>query len=334
MQLNEMLPKTLTLGDPVTLHGLGMIPVLNGSPTEFPELDLLDQALDRGTLKISEVSEGGSVPFLMAENRGANPVLILDGEELRGGKQNRIVNTTILIAAGSGVKISIPVSCVEAGRWDYRSDHFESGKAIFRAKSRAVQKMGVTQSVRNRMGFQSDQAGVWREVQESLGELAVRSATSDFMEGRKKIAHRIEEFVEGLRPVDYQTGAIFFSPRGVLGLELLATPRLFSSSIEKILGSFAFEVIDSGGFQTVDTHAVRAWWEKVLQTGCSLHASPGLGEDLRVNEADCIGSGLYWNETLVHFSCFPIERRGAGDGRRGSKRASASERRRHMNRRS
>jgi len=51
-------------------------------------------------------------------------ILILDGEELVGAKQNRVVNTTLLIAAASSTVI--PVSCVEQGRWDYDSPDFRS----------------------------------------------------------------------------------------------------------------------------------------------------------------------------------------------------------------
>jgi hypothetical protein len=44
------------------------------------------------------VSEGGSVPNLRVINKTPHHVLLFDGEELKGAKQNRILNTTILIA--------------------------------------------------------------------------------------------------------------------------------------------------------------------------------------------------------------------------------------------
>jgi len=68
------------------------------------------------------VFEAGSVPELLVKNLAPSPVLILDGEELIGAKQNRIVNLTILVAAGQTLRI--PVSCVEAGRRVHRSREF------------------------------------------------------------------------------------------------------------------------------------------------------------------------------------------------------------------
>jgi len=58
---------------------------------------LLDEALSENLIEVVEVSEGGSVPELKVVNKAARMVLILDGEELVGAKQNRIVNTTILV---------------------------------------------------------------------------------------------------------------------------------------------------------------------------------------------------------------------------------------------
>jgi hypothetical protein len=324
MHLHEVISKNLILGDPFTVHGLGIIPLLGDTALDLPPIDLLERALDGGTLKITEVSEGGSVPFLRAENNGSKPVLILDGEELTGGKQNRIVNTTIIIAAETSIKI--PVSCVEAGRWNRRREDFASGEALFRAKSRAVQKAGVTMSLRMEGNFRSDQGQVWREVDESLSELRVHSPTSNFTEGREQVSHRIEEFVDRIRPVDRQVGAVFFSPAGVLGAELLGTRDLFAASLAKIVRSFAFEVLSVPGFETVQPEPVKNWWEKVLEASLAGHPSPGAGEDVRIDARDLIGSGLLWNNTLIHFSCFPGEE--ARPSREtNSRRASVGERR-------
>ena len=58
------------------------------------------------------MSEAGSVPYLQAVNKGPWPVLIFDGEELVGAKQNRITNATILVGVGKTV---LPVSLRGAG---------------------------------------------------------------------------------------------------------------------------------------------------------------------------------------------------------------------------
>jgi hypothetical protein len=81
-----------------------------------------------------------------AVNDGVRPVLLLDGEEVIGAKQNRIINLTVLVAAGTTVQL--PVSCVEQGRWSMQSLRFaEAGRTMF-ASGRARKMRDVTASLR------------------------------------------------------------------------------------------------------------------------------------------------------------------------------------------
>src|ERR1017187_6899483 len=77
-------------------------------PSEVGYL-LLDDAVNRGLARITEAGDAGSIPELQLENDAENPVLLLDGEELLGAKQDRVLNLTIL--APPKRTILIPVSC-------------------------------------------------------------------------------------------------------------------------------------------------------------------------------------------------------------------------------
>lgn len=112
---------TFQLGDPVEHRGIVITPL-------FPVCDsvasyiTLDEALPRG-LTISETSDAGSVPELAVINPLDVSVLLYDGEELVGAKQNRILNVSVLV--GAGARLPIPVSCVEQGRWARSSTDFD-----------------------------------------------------------------------------------------------------------------------------------------------------------------------------------------------------------------
>ena len=97
-----------------------------------PQNDLeflsLEDALKEDLITITEVDKSGTVPDLKAINRSDIPVLLLDGEELVGAKQNRVLNTSILLKENS--EFVVPVSCTEEGRWSYKSAEFaEIGRA-------------------------------------------------------------------------------------------------------------------------------------------------------------------------------------------------------------
>ena len=83
-----------------------MVPVVSDCDDGLAYI-ALKEALSGGSIEIREVSESGSVPELRVVNRAGKMVLNLEGEELVGAKQNRIVNTTILVAAGVEIVIQI-----------------------------------------------------------------------------------------------------------------------------------------------------------------------------------------------------------------------------------
>lgn len=103
----------VVVGKPTAYKNLTLYPLLADGP-QAPEYRLLEAALGDQSARVTEVSDAGHVPELKFINEGARPVLLLDGEELVGAKQNRILNLRVL--APAKCTIIIPVSCVEAGR--------------------------------------------------------------------------------------------------------------------------------------------------------------------------------------------------------------------------
>jgi len=81
-------------------------------------------------LKITEINKGGSVPELKVTNTAMQYVLLLDGEELMGAKQNQVLNATVLLRPNS--ETVIPVSCTEQGRCAYSSEEFSSSGHVIK----------------------------------------------------------------------------------------------------------------------------------------------------------------------------------------------------------
>jgi hypothetical protein len=115
---------------------------------------LSDEAITAGSVNVEAVSDGGAVPNLVGTNHGTSKVLFLEGEELRGAKQNPLLNKSVLVPAHS--KTTILVSCVEPGRWRYRSRQFVSGGSHSSSKLRHYLKQSVSESVKAGRGHTSD----------------------------------------------------------------------------------------------------------------------------------------------------------------------------------
>jgi hypothetical protein len=151
-----------------------------------PDYLVLEEALSQGAVDVTEVSQGGSVPDLKLINKSANKLLVVDGEELIGAKQNLIVNATFLISGNT--EVIIPVSCVEQGRWSYRSHKFASGEKVMPPSMRLKNQRAVAMNLKEGSGYRSDQGMIWDELVLKSDRMAVHSATgamADLFEGQR-----------------------------------------------------------------------------------------------------------------------------------------------------
>ena len=124
---------------------------------------------------MSEVSDDGSVPELLFKNLGDRPVLLVEGEELVGAKQNRTLNISIL--APPGRETRIPVTCVEGGRWGYGNDVvFQPSDRAHYARGRRTKREAVN---RNRAATRSAvpriQGAVWEDIDAKMAAMSARS---------------------------------------------------------------------------------------------------------------------------------------------------------------
>lgn len=161
MQLINDTLSALSISAPQSFSNLAVYPLI--APADLdPDYLVLNEALARKLARVTEVSAGGSVPELAFENQADQGVLLLDGEELVGARQNRVLNITILV--GGHKSVVIPVSCVEHGRWRYNSDEFASADHALFSKARAKKARHVSASMRDSGTRHSDQGEVWDDI--------------------------------------------------------------------------------------------------------------------------------------------------------------------------
>ena len=77
----------------------------------------MDEAVRAKTLDVAEIDEGGRVSTIKVVNKSDRLVFLMAGELLVGCKQDRVINTSMMVPTMG--KLHIPATCVEAGRWTY-----------------------------------------------------------------------------------------------------------------------------------------------------------------------------------------------------------------------
>jgi hypothetical protein len=192
---------------------------------------------------VAEVSESGTVPELLFVNDGAEKVLLVDGEELVGARQNRILNVTLLV--GGEQKVVIPVSCVEQGRWAWKSRHFASADRALFAKARAKKAQQINASLRESGSRYANQAEIWSDISAKAMCLQVNSNTDAMADIFDRQSAHIEDYVAAFKPQPRQAGALFTIDGGVHGLELFDSDETFRKFMPKLVRSYALDAIEN-----------------------------------------------------------------------------------------
>ena len=108
-----------------------------------------------------QYNRGDQVNTLVLVNNSDKPLLLLAGEIVTGGKQDRVIAKDRIVPAGSD-PIDLNVFCIEPGRWTEATPVFGAS-----AKSPAMGLM-VQPSVRAKAMVEKDQQEVWNSVHGSI----------------------------------------------------------------------------------------------------------------------------------------------------------------------
>ena len=230
----------LVPGPPHTAGLLTLIP-LTGPSSEACFTSLATPGIS-DLVQVRELSESGRVRSLVVENRSPFPTFLLDGEEVLGGKQSRVVNSSLLVPPGS--ETVIPVSCCEAGRWARSVDGgFRSEGRAMPSSMRSSKSMRVSANLRRSGQHDGDQRAIWEDIAQYSAERGVRSRTSAMGDVFEADRQQLKELIEEVEPLPNQVGVIAVAAGNLLAVEVLASAALYAEVHRKLLHSFGSEAI-------------------------------------------------------------------------------------------
>ena len=308
--------ESLAIGQPTHFQNLTIFSLRGGQPGPRDYLTLRE-AIETGQAQLSEVSDRGSVPELRFENSARQPVLILDGEELVGAKQNRIANVTIL--APGEATITLPVSCVEAGRWSDHGERFTPSNRAYFSEGRRRKTAAVSDSLREFGDRDADQSEVWDELALKLDALEVDSTTGAMADMFEQHEARISDYVAAFEAEAGQVGAVFAIGDRIEGLELFDNAETFAEMLPKLVRSYAIDALSRAGLtdRKAKTFLAHAFVLTLARARMEHYPAVGLGTEVRLTAHGVVAAGLVESERVVHLVGFsaPAEtRRQDSDG--------------------
>jgi hypothetical protein len=294
--------ESLRLGDFRHYGALTMVPLV--SPlSPGAEYLVLDEALATGRFQIGEVSDGGLVPVLRATNFTDRPVFLLEGEELIGAKQNRVLNLSVLIPAGAAV--IIPVSCVEAGRWRRHSSDFSASSNTQFAGGRARKIAQVSRSLAEDVTPRSDQSDVWAMIADRAVQLGVESDTRAMADIFRHHSRSIDEYCRALVPVQDQVGGIFIIGGVIVGLDAFDNATSYAKLHRKLVAGYAADALcirSPGGAMPRDE--VNNFLKCTKSSEATSFDVVGSGRSVRLESNKLTGAALVADGRVLHLSIF------------------------------
>ncbi|MDG2222060.1 MAG: hypothetical protein P8L85_11805 [Rubripirellula sp.] len=232
---------SLQIADAHTFDGLTVFPIRSSTDSRV-EYQLADEALKQETICIEELGISGSVPELQVRNLSKTSVLFIEGQELVGAKQNRVLNTSLLIPAETVSKI--PVSCVEKRRWRYNGKKTFSSGANATTELRGKLKKSVSNAIEAKQGHRSDQREVWTEVSKLHRANGVTSSTGSMSAAFEKHKRKTSAYKQKLPYVDGAIGIAIVINQQVVTVDLFDRPDTCRKVWDRLVMSAIFDVTE------------------------------------------------------------------------------------------
>ncbi len=290
-------PETWRIGEPVRYENMSIFPLIAKSGADTSVFETLDEGLASGEVLVTEhgseylrrsrdgstapspgYNSGAAVNQLVLINRGKRPLILLAGEVVSGGKQDRVIGKDRIVPVGAA-PLPLDVFCVEHGRWTPGAEQFSAAQLM------------VHPSVREKAAVEQDQKQVWAAVRgegdavgstsesvtveaeagaaapaissRNLSEAIESAGTQSYQKIYKSspIGSSVETFAEeiqrrferetgGLKG-EHVVGVVVAFGREVAWSDIFASSELFDSYWPKLLRSYVVEAMTRPGMRRV-----------------------------------------------------------------------------------
>lgn len=268
------------------------------------EYATLDEALLDKMLEVTEINEGGHVPSIKVANKSERMIFLMAGELLVGCKQDRVLNTSMMVPKST--EMPIPVACVEAGRWGYKSAKFRSGQTSSHSYLRMILSKETSARYRANGAPGSGQGAVWAEVARKMSSMGSRSSSSALHDMFADYNEKLNQVVQSLSVPEGCYGAVFAVNGKILGGDLFDKTATFVKLWPKLVKSYAVDALeDANDTQKVlQPESVLEWTKSAQSAKQEWFDSPGLGQDVRIEGESVMGAALVTGQQLVHLELF------------------------------
>lgn len=257
------------------------------------DLLTLEKGIELGLVNVKEC-EQSQVNTLIVENNAVTPLILIDGEEVVGGDQNRIVSQTVIIAPQSSMKI--PVNCSEQGRWAYKKE-FVHSDYIANYNTRRAKEYA-------RRRNHSVQHTVWSSIHDVEADYSFASPTSALSESYDNLKKNHNEIVKSFEIADGQNGVLVIVDGEIKGFEVFLNSDIYKQFHEKIIKSYLIDSKLENSMFAVNVEEAKSVINSATDSSFELKESIGLEESYEFENDNGLGVISTYKGEIIHWSYF------------------------------
>ena len=275
----------------------------------------LRRGMSAGFVEVTEC-EMSTVGAVLARNNSDIPLVLIDGDEIVGAKQNRIMNRSLIIPPKTTMSVS--VSCTEQGRWHYGrsrrdiydgeqinpngreySENFEASDFAADFSTRKAKSENLFQNI-------DCQSSVWNSISELENKTAFKSRTGALNDNYAYHRAIHNDHLRHFKLEYGQSGAIFVINGQIKGLELFYDPVVYQEYHEKIYRSYIMEAISNKSLFRSDISYIqlKSFLKEISNAEFRYSENKGIGRHMNFSNRYGTGSVLLDGRHLVHLNYF------------------------------
>jgi len=301
MSLNNNLNFQFVVSEPLRKNNLSVF-YLSAEEKKVDNYLCFSEALKKDLISVNEVSERGSVRYLKLCNKSNMKILVLESEIITGNalKQDRVVDRTTLVPENT--TIMLKVSCCEKNRWSLAvANNLSVSDTLFFSKGRLDNSIDIYEKSK------TDQFKIWNNISERLNDFKIKSFTGSTEEIYQKRKNDIEDLLLSFKPKFNSLGVAIAMGNHIISIDIFNDINIFNIYFPRILRSVIIDSYTKKPYQNFickeNVYKLLRQFEKSQK---KLHKSPGgcLGDEIKFNNNQVVGSCLQYNDMMIHFSGF------------------------------
>lgn len=266
------------------------------------KLKTLDEALKEGILEIKETSVIAELKFINKSK--TDKILIVEGDVVQGGKQNRVVNVTMIIDEDSTV--TVPTSCVEARRWDsgmvFVQDTNKLSPTVYSNLAESVHDNMKETKRSEKMSYCSDQTEVWSTVSAFLTASSSSSSSSSYSDTYKCREEDMNDYLDKILPHIKKCNGLAAIVQDTISVYVCDSEELFEPQLKNLLKSYIIEALTVEESSNLIVNDIVKTINDLLINQFEIFDSPNKTGSIMKFVSPYIGSAFLYKDNIVHLT--------------------------------